>query len=291
MKDWIKKLYFGLPVIRELRQSRREISEIRQALSASHNVSVSRYFAEELSRNPKYRDTRKLNHFEFQAYSQNGEDGILAEIFRRIGTRERFFVEVGVGNGLENNTVLLLARDWHGCWIEGSESCGKEIRAQFQDVLKNERLKFSNKYVSAENIQGLFQEIGIPVEFDVLSLDIDRNTYHLWKALKGFHPRVVIVEYNATFPADMEWTVEYDAARVWNQTCYFGASLKAYERLGDEFGYSLVGCDLSGTNAFFVRNSERLELFAEPFTAENHYEPPRYWSLRRAAHPRCFSDF
>jgi hypothetical protein len=112
----------------------------------------------------------------------------------------------------------------------------------------------------------------------------------VWKALKEFKPRVIVVEYNAAFPPDMEWAVEYDASRAWNQTCYFGASLKAYERLGSEFGYSLVGCDLSGTNAFFVRKTEQLELFADPFTAENHYEPPRYWSIMRGSHARCFND-
>jgi hypothetical protein len=290
MNAWIRRLYSALPVIRELRQLRQQLFEIRHALSVSNNVLISRYFAEELSHSPKYRDTRKLNHFESQVYSQNGEDGILAEIFRRIGCKDHFFVEVGVGNGLENNTVFLLMRGWRGCWIEGSESCGKEIRVQFADALRAGRLKFSSKFISAENIHSSFQDLGIPTEFDLLSLDIDRNTYHIWKALKAFQPRVIVVEYNATFPPDVEWTVEYDASRVWNQTCYFGASLKAFEQLGNELGYVLVGCDLSGTNAFFVRKNEPLQLFAEPFTAEHHYEPPRYWSLRRSAHPRGFSD-
>ena len=43
-----------------------------------------------------------------QVYSQNGEDGIIAEIFARIGTRDRTFVEIGVENGLQNNTRFLL---------------------------------------------------------------------------------------------------------------------------------------------------------------------------------------
>jgi len=290
MKAWIKRIYSGLPVIRELRQVTKELSHIRQALTVANYTASKRYFSKELSHNPKYQDRRKLNHFEFQTYSQNGEDGILLEIFRRIGDSDRFFVEVGVGNGLENNTVFLLARDWRGCWIEGSESCAREIRAEFREVLNKGHLKLCEKYVTAENIQDIFRDVGVPAQFDLLSLDIDRNTYHIWKALHAFHPRVVVVEYNATFPPDMDWKVEYDSSRVWNHTCYFGASLKAYERLGNEFGYALVGCDLSGTNAFFVRKTEHLELFADPFTAENHHEPARYWTSIRGAHPRSFHD-
>ena len=195
-----------------------------------------------------------------------------------------------MGDGLENNTAYLLTQNWRGCWIEGDAKSAGRIQATFQRPLSEGRLKFRNSFITAENIDSLFSELEVPIQFDLLSLDIDRNTYHVWKALSSFQPRVVAVEYNATFPADVEWIADYEPRRGWNNSMYFGASLKAYERLGATFGYALVGCDLSGTNAFFVRNTERLESFAEPFTAENHYEPPRYWAARREAHSRCFDD-
>ena len=283
MKNWLKQYYQRLPVIKELQQ-------IQAALNTANLVRINSYFRQELATSTRYRDARKLNHHEHQVFSQNGEDGILAEIFRRIGAKSRFFVEFGTGNGLENNTTYLLVQGWQGAWIEGDPELAREIRNRFGGQLNQGMLKFSNNFITAQNIEGLFAQLGIPSQFDLLSLDIDRNTYHVWKALKRFQPRVVVVEYNATFPPDVEWTAKYDAKRSWNNTAYFGASLKAYERLGAEFGYALVGCDFSGTNAFFVAKSEKLELFADPFTAENHYEPPRYWSCRREAHARCFDD-
>jgi hypothetical protein len=42
-------------------------------------------------------------------------------------------------------------------------------------------------------------------------------------------------------------------------------------------GYELVGCNLSGVNAFFVSNDKVAGRFAEPFSAESHYHPPRYY--------------
>ncbi len=40
---------------------------------------------------PRYRDPRRLNHFELKVYSQAGEDGIIREIFNRIGVTNKFF--------------------------------------------------------------------------------------------------------------------------------------------------------------------------------------------------------
>jgi len=282
MKKMLRKLYQRLPIVKELLQ-------INANLAATRVACINSFLRSELS-SARYKDPRKLNHYEHEVFSQNGEDGIMAEIFRRIGTQSRFFVEFGTGDGLENNTSYLLTQNWRGCWIEGNPQSAESIRTTFQRPLREGRLKFRNSFITAENIDSLFSELEVPVQFDLLSLDIDRNTYHVWKALSRFQPRVVAIEYNATFPADVEWIAEYEPQRGWNNTMYFGASLKAYERLGTAFGYALVGCDLSGTNAFFIRNTEKLELFAEPFTAENHYEPPRYWSSHREAHARCFDD-
>lgn len=282
MKTWLKNRLYRLPILRELRQ-------INFALGIANVAQINNFLKSELN-HPRYRDPRKLNHFEHQVFSQNREDGILAEIFRRIGVKDRFFVEFGVGNGLENNTVFLLTQNWRGAWIEGNPSEAAEIKSRFHQPLADGQLKFLNSFITAENIEALFGQMQIPFEFDLLSLDIDRNTYHVWKALSRYKPRVVVVEYNASFPSDAVWIARYDAQRVWNNTMYFGASLKAYEQLGASMGYSLVGCDLSGTNAFFVRNTEKLELFADPFTSENHFEPPRYWTAYREGHARCFDD-
>jgi hypothetical protein len=132
--------------------------------------------------------------------------------------------------------------------------------------------------------------LSVPREFDLLSLDIDQNTYYAWEGLQSFRPRVVVVEYNAAIPPDVDWKVSYRADRVWDGTQNFGASLKALERLGARMGYSLVGCDLAGTNAFFVRAELAESRFAAPFTAENHYEPVRYSLLARRGHPPAILD-
>ncbi len=136
----------------------------------------------------------------------------------------------------------------------------------------------------------LLASLDVPQEFDLLSIDIDQNTYYAWEALRAYKPRVAVIEYNAALPADLDWKVNYDPRRVWDETQNFGASLKALERLGRGMGYSLVGCDLAGSNAFFVRDDLVGERFAAPFTAENHHEPVRYALLTRRGHRRGILD-
>jgi hypothetical protein len=94
----------------------------------------------------------------------------------------------------------------------------------------------------------------------------------------------VVIEYNASWPPHIRKTVA-QAPRGWDGTNYYGASLGALEALGREKGYCLVGCSLSGVNAFFVREDLVGDGFCPPFTAENHYEPPRYYMNSPIGHP------
>ena len=268
----------------------RELRSIHEALQTSNAIAINQFFHSTVRGSVRYENPANLIHYERQVFSQNGEDGIIAEIFKRIGTKSKIFVEFGVGDGLENNTAFLLSQGWQGYWIEGDARYVEAIGQQFRKPLTGQRLKLLHSFITAENIVGLFSTLNVPEAFDFLSVDIDRNTYHVWKALAQFKPRVVAIEYNSHFPPDTEWVADYDPVRLWNGSMYFGGSLKSLEILGREMGYVLVGCDFNGVNAFFVRDTEQQDLFVGPFTAERHYEPPRVWMLRREGAPRCFDD-
>jgi hypothetical protein len=265
---------------------RQHLAQLRSELRAAELVRLREL---DLKNHPRYSDPRRLVAHAFQVCSAGGEDGILREIFRRIQPAGRVFAEVGVGDGAENNTALLLALGWKGFWVDGDKAFLGKIRKRKD--LHGGCLKGVAAYVNRENIAQVFTELGVPTEFDLLSLDVDQNTFYLWEGLRNFRPRVVVVEYNATIPPDIVWKVNYDPERTWDGSHNFGASLKAFEQLGRELGYSLVGCEFVGANAFFVRNDLIVpNLFCEPFTAENHYEPPRYALAHRAGHPPAVLD-
>jgi hypothetical protein len=251
-------------------------------------ASTIRLLDFELESHPRYGDPKRLLRYAFQVCSQNGEDGMIHEIFRRIGRESRIFVEIGVGDGSVCNTAFLLSQGWTGYWLDGNDT--------FLETLKDRAdlgggcLKHSVAHVSRENIATLLEELKVPTEFDLLSLDVDQNTYYVWDGLKRFRPRAVVVEYNAAIPPDVDWKVHYDPNRTWDESQNFGASLLAFEALGTQLGYKLVGCNFTGVNAFFVRSDLVADHFAAPLTSENHYEPPRYHLTIRRTHRSAILD-
>jgi hypothetical protein len=263
----------------------------RFSLLRTSDILIENYVQNHLFQNQKYDNDKRLSRAEYQIYSQFGEDGIIREIFSRIGTTNKVFVEFGVGNGLENNTASLLLEGWSGFWMEGSPRHVSAIKKNLETSIAAGQLRVKQALVTAENIEEHFTSFGIPAEFDLLSIDIDGNDYWVWQAIERYSPRVVVVEYNALFREHLNWVMSYNPSHTWKQTSYFGASLKSFELLGRKKGYSLVGCNFQGINAFFVRSDLVSDQFSAPFTAENHYEPARYFLYRRNGHPRQFGRF
>ena len=234
----------------------------------------------QLLESPRLADSRRLVKFGCRVYSQSDEDGILHEIFRRIGEGQRTFVELGSGDGLENNTLFLLTQGWRGLWLEGSARRVSAAKKALAREIREGRLTVAQHFVTAKNIDGAIARQAPSAEIDLLSIDLDGNDYYILEAIQSVKPRVIVAEYNAKFPPDVAWAIEYNEAHRWDGTDYFGASLKALELLLAKRGYALVGCNMLGSNAFFIRRELASDPpFCSPFTAENHYEPARYFLL------------
>jgi hypothetical protein len=239
--------------------------------SQSGDILILNRNDEHYERKRRLDDTKYLDRFGYKVYSQNDEDGIINEIFKRIGTTNKTFVEFGVMDGLESNCHFLLFNGWHGLWIEGDEKYFKGLMKYFFEPLSTRQLIATNAFISAENINDLIRKNGFNGEIDLLSIDIDGNDYWVWKAINCIQPRVVAIEYNAKFPPPCEWVMKYNHNHVWDGSDKQGASLKSLELLGCELGYQLVGTNTNGVNAFFVKKELTKNLFPEPATAENLY--------------------
>lgn len=276
----LNTFYHRLPVVREIERGIIRTEAICSELAALRTLQCLET-CERLRHEKSLREgSLCLHRHEHQVCSQNGEDGVIVEIFRRIGEGARSFVEVGIGDGVENNTAFLHSLGWTGAWID----------ARAPVLVDQPGLRFREAFVTRENIASLFRELAVPTEVDLCSIDVDQNTFYLWEALTDWLPRVIVIEYNASIPAPTEWRVNYDAQRVWDHTLNFGASLKTLELLGRRLGYSLVHCEIIGANAFFVRNDLVGDRFAGPFDSETHHEPPRYALCHRPGHIRSRLD-
>ncbi len=224
------------------------------------------------------RSTNPLTKKPVKYFSQSDEDGITLEILRRLQIEKGHFIEFGVGNGLENNTLVLLAHGWNGGWIGGEELVVK--------LPIGGRLKYWRKWVDRKSIQELLSETDfkqLALGAHVVSLDLDGNDAYFVSDLleNGVRPALWIQEYNATIPIDVSWTIDYDPAHSWEKDNYFGASLKYLAMLFQQHQYTPVACSATGANVFFVRN-DLMHLFQDcPTSLADIFVPPLYFLQNR----------
>jgi hypothetical protein len=179
--------------------------------------------------------------------SQNGEDGIIAKTLEVIGEPRGWCVEFGAWDGrhLSNTYDLIQSRGFSAVMIEGSASRFHDLQAAFAN---NPRVIAVNAFVgftAADGLDSILARTPIPDDFDVLSIDIDGNDYHVWKAVERYRPRVVVIEYNPTIPTAVDFVQPAD--RSVNQ----GSSITALNRLAREKSYELVAT--TSHNGIFVR--------------------------------------
>ena len=239
-------------MIKKIRKFLLKVSHLFSGLNRIERILVSSEL-EKLRQLPRYQDDKCLIRFGYKIYSQNDEDGIIREIFNRIGVTNKTFVEFGVENGLENNSLALLFDGWNGLWIEGSPKWVDQMNASFTHTIKAGKLSITNAFIDKDNINELISAKIKDDEIDLLSIDIDGNDFHVFDAISCVSPRVVIIEYNAKFRPPTQYCMSYDKNHIWQHDDNSGASLKFLQVKLENKGYLLVGCNLTGSNAFFVR--------------------------------------
>ena len=184
-------------------------------------------------------------------YSQTGEDGVIEAIFEVIAPGEDpWCVEFGAWDGihLTNTRHLIESRGFRAVLIEADTARFRELAANYRD---NERVTTVNRsvgFTAADGLDAILRETPIPRSFDLLSIDIDGNDYHVWQAVEAYRPRVVVIEFNPTIPTPVRFVQEADP-RIKQ-----GCSLLALVELGRKKGYELV-CALP-FNAVFVTREE-----------------------------------
>ena len=215
-----------------------------------------------------------FNAFEFSCFSQNGEDGLVLYLLSRIGAGSHYVVEIGIEDGRQCNSAnLVLNFGWRGCVIEASAEWAEKARQYFAKCRATERLHLINAAAKPENIRELLGQAGVPAQLDVLSIDIDSFDYWLWKSIDTISPRLVVIEYNASFGPERSVTVPYSPAGLPVSRYYHGASIAALARLGKHKGYVLAGCDNKGVNAFFVRQELAAAAGIDPVSPEQAWRP------------------
>ena len=230
-----------------------------------------------LSAMNEQRQSKCLRDFEFEVFSQWGEDGIIQHLTRVVDIRNRTFIEFGIGDFSESNCRFLLMKDnWKGFVVDSSRADIQRLKSSY--YYWKYHIDAVEAFITRDNIDELLSKSGFEEDLGILSIDIDGNDYFILEAIRSFRPRILICEFNAVFGPDRAISVPYEPG--FNRTdkhhsnLYFGASLAAMTALAARKGYALVGTNSIGSNAFYVRNdllNERLDVLtaAQAYTPSN----------------------
>jgi hypothetical protein len=166
-------------------------------------------------------------------------------------------VEFGAWDGkLYSNTWRLTAKfGWSAVLIEGMEDRARDLAQLHKGSPKVHVQNCFVGWTGENRLDNLLAKTPIPRQFDLLSIDIDGNDYHVWNAVERYQPRVVIIEINPTASNDLHFIQDADAGS--NQ----GSSLRALVELGKGKGYELAAT--TRVNAIFVTKSEFAKLGIE----------------------------
>lgn len=179
-------------------------------------------------------------------YSQSGEDGILEKILETLPSTDKWCVEFGAWDGLflTNTRNLIETKGYSSVLIEADKSKFQELKRNYYQSKNVITLNQFVGFTATDSLDHILASTPIPEDFDLLSIDIDGNDFHVWKAITKYKPKVVVIEFNPTIPTHIHFVQPADPS------ISQGTSLLSLVDLGKEKGYELVS--VLQYNAFFV---------------------------------------
>lgn len=205
-------------------------------------------------------------------FAQHSEDSILLRLVEYINKKwNGTFVEFGTGNGDETNTRYLREHfGWKGLLMDG-----------YSGHPDNPKINLHNEKISHENILSLFEKYKVPIDLDILSEDTDYADYWIVeKILSKYRPKIVVHEINQQTPDRCVSVLRPTAITYWDgRSEYSGASVCAFQCLAKRFNYTMIYCESSGVNCFWLRDDILFSLFQiETSVFKQMFTPAFLWS-------------
>jgi hypothetical protein len=200
---------------------------------------------------------RWLNEYAQNIHSQTGEDGVIAKALEMLPNRDQWCVEFGAWDGkhLSNTFNLVESAGYRVVLIEGDLDKFRTLRKEYP---YRERAFFIGRFVAwdeDDNLDTLMEETPIPLNYDLLSIDVDGNDYHIWRAANKYRPKLVLIEFNPTSSNRFTYIQPPDS------NCNQSTSPAALVNLARSKRYELI-CVI-GANLLFV-DSQYYEAFHIP---------------------------
>jgi len=219
------------------------------AIGSSHFSIMRQYYSE----------IKNLSDADYKVFSQTGEDGIIDYLLYSLNIKVPKFVEIGVGDYRESNTRYIFQKNCSkGLIVDKNKNLEKKV-SKVVKLWKGD-LTIIGATVKSNNILKILTSNNFENNLDIFCLDVDGIDYWILEALPEKFSKIVVVEYNSIFGANLEVTIpnlnDFDRKKYHYSALCYGASLQALVKLMKKKKYVFVGSNIACFNAFFVLESE-----------------------------------
>ena len=151
--------------------------------------------------------SKPFDSYLHNVYSQNGEDGVIAELLQRLARGSvdlsNWCVEYGAWDGKHlSNTFALVEKGWKAVYIEGDSLKYKDLLAtveRYPGIVPVEAF-VARESGDPSSLGELLANTPLPKNFDLLSIDIDSYDLETWEGLNSYEPKLVVIEINSSIP-------------------------------------------------------------------------------------------
>jgi hypothetical protein len=169
-----------------------------------------------------------LINFRKNIFSQNGEDGIIEEIIKRLELKDLEVCEFGAWDGKHLSNTFNLVKNFNAkaVYIEGDKN-------KYQDLLKTAKeypnILPINAFVSHKNdknsLDNLLSPTFLKKDFDILSIDIDGHDLEVMFHTQNYNPKIVIIEIN---PSMLPGIKHIHDEKIWGNS--FSSTIDVFKK-------------------------------------------------------------
>lgn len=157
-------------------------------------------------------------------------------LFNKIQNPSFYIINIGASTGTNTDPVynFIINDKFRGLCIEGDQNKASILKSKT-------KFDIYNGYITPLNIESIFESYEVPLNPDILKIDIDGYDLSVLRViLKKYKPSIIIAEINEKIPPPIKFEVIYKENYLWDESHFFGFSLQSGSEVMNDNGYKIL---------------------------------------------------
>lgn len=154
-----------------------------------------------------------------------------------IKNKTNYIIDIGASRCSPNDPIynFIINNNFKGLCIEGNLDNIKELKNNISYTFN-----IHAGYITPLNVYEIFNNFNVPIDFDILKIDIDGYDLEvLRKILQKYKPKIIIAEINEKIPPPILFEIKFKEDYIWDYSHCFGFSIASGKKVLDEYGYKI----------------------------------------------------